>query len=152
MTADDDIALDDCREKVPMAWARTQQNLGVALRKLGTLERDTTQLHAAVEACQLALEEYEPETAPLEWTTAQADLGITLSVVGGFLEDGAVLERAVSVLNAALTIAKEGSYWGLTETIQDAIERAQSMHLSLTGADSAPANQNSRIEGRDRTH
>ncbi|BCF96939.1 hypothetical protein PPGU19_015080 [Paraburkholderia sp. PGU19] len=53
------------RERVPLDWAMTQSNLGVALLRLGERESGTTRLEEAVAACHAALTEYTYERVPL---------------------------------------------------------------------------------------
>ena len=55
------------RERVPLDWARTQVNLGVALRTLGERESGTARLEEAVVAYRAALEEWTRERVPLDW-------------------------------------------------------------------------------------
>ncbi|MBF0416504.1 MAG: hypothetical protein HQL79_12145 [Magnetococcales bacterium] len=43
------------RERVPLDWARTQNNLGAALQALGERENSTKKLEAAQSAFELAL-------------------------------------------------------------------------------------------------
>ena len=45
------------RERVPLEWAGTQNNLGTALKTLGERESGTAGLEAAVTAYRAALEE-----------------------------------------------------------------------------------------------
>ena len=45
------------RDRRPLDWALTQNNLGVALSDLGELEGDSERLEEAVEAYRSALEE-----------------------------------------------------------------------------------------------
>ncbi len=51
------------RERVPLDWAATQNNLGDALSTLGERERGTDRLTEAVNAYQAALDVFTPETA-----------------------------------------------------------------------------------------
>ena len=53
------------RERVPLDWAATQNNLGFALWKLGERERGTAKLEEAVAAYREALKEYTRERVPL---------------------------------------------------------------------------------------
>jgi hypothetical protein len=46
------------RERVPLDWAMTQNNLGTALRTLGARESGTARLEEAVAAYRAALQEY----------------------------------------------------------------------------------------------
>ena len=54
------------RERVPLAWALTQNNLGNALRILGEREGDTERLEEAAVAYRAALEEYTRQPSRLE--------------------------------------------------------------------------------------
>ena len=49
------------RERVPLGWARTQNNLGIALQELGDHQIDTSCLKEAVTAYRAALEELNRE-------------------------------------------------------------------------------------------
>ncbi len=49
------------RDKVPLQWATTQNNLGNALRTLGERESGTARLEEAVAAFRAALEEWTRE-------------------------------------------------------------------------------------------
>ena len=66
------------RERVPLDWARTQINLGIALGRLGERESGTARLEEAVAAYRAALEEKTRERVPLDWATTQNNLGLAL--------------------------------------------------------------------------
>jgi hypothetical protein len=55
------------RERVPLDWAMTQNNLGVALAALGKRELGTAHLEEAVKAYQNALLERTRDRVPLQW-------------------------------------------------------------------------------------
>ena len=55
------------RDRVPLDWAATQNNLGLALSKIGQLESGTARLEEAVTAYRAALEEFTRERVPLYW-------------------------------------------------------------------------------------
>ena len=55
------------RERVPLDWAMTQNNLGNALATLGERESGTARLEEAVAAYRAALEERTRERVPLDW-------------------------------------------------------------------------------------
>ena len=58
-------ALQECtRERVPLDWAMTQNNLGTALSTLGERENGTERLEEAVTAYRAALEEMTPKAHP----------------------------------------------------------------------------------------
>jgi hypothetical protein len=52
---------------VPLDWARTQNNLCIALGRLGERESGTMRLEEAVAACREALKERTRERVPLDW-------------------------------------------------------------------------------------
>ena len=66
------------RERVPLDWATTQNNLGNALAELGERESGTARLEEAVAAYREALKERTRERVPLDWATTQNNLGNAL--------------------------------------------------------------------------
>ena len=56
------------RERVPLDWAVTQNNLGAALATLGEREGATARLDKAVAAYRAALQEMTRERVPLDWS------------------------------------------------------------------------------------
>src|SRR5271157_5574501 len=70
------------RERVPLYWATTQNNLGLALGSLGEREGGTAQLEEAVAAYRAALEERTRERVPLDWAHTQNNLGLALLMLG----------------------------------------------------------------------
>ncbi len=63
------------RERVPLDWATTQNNLGDAFTSLGERESGTARLEEAVAAFRDALKERTRERVPLHWATTQNNLG-----------------------------------------------------------------------------
>jgi len=55
------------RDRVPLDWAKIQNNLGVALWTLGARESGTARLEEAVAAYRAALEEGTRDRVPLDW-------------------------------------------------------------------------------------
>ena len=90
------------RERVPLDWATTQNNLGNALSRLGERESGTAQLEEAVAAYRAALEEKTRERVPLDWAATQNNLGNALSTLGERESGTARLEEAVAAYRAAL--------------------------------------------------
>ena len=70
------------RERVPLYWATTQNNLGAALNALGERDSGTARLEEAVTAYRAALEERTRERVPLYWATTQDNLGTALWRLG----------------------------------------------------------------------
>ncbi len=90
------------RERVPLAWATTQNNLGNALSRIGERESGTDPLEQAVEAYQEALKEYTRERVPLDWAMTQNNLGNALSRIGERESGTDPLAQAVEAYQEAL--------------------------------------------------
>jgi tetratricopeptide (TPR) repeat protein len=90
------------RERVPLHWAATQNNLGIALRALGERERGTAKLEEAVAAYREALQENTRARVPLDWARNQMILGTALLALGVREEGTARLEETVAAYREAL--------------------------------------------------
>jgi len=90
------------RERVPLKWAVTQNNLGNALSSLGEREPGTERLEEAVEVYREALKERTRERVPLKWAVTQNNLGNALSSLGEREPGTERLEEAVSAYREAL--------------------------------------------------
>ena len=90
------------RDRVPLAWATTQNNLGNALQALGERESGTARLEEAVAAYRAALEESSRDRVPLDWAMTQSNIGTALSRLGERESGTARLEEAVAAYRAAL--------------------------------------------------
>lgn len=100
------------RERVPMDWVMTQNNLGAALSTLGKRENGTARLEEAVQAYRAALEESARERVPLHWAKMQNSLGLALSALGERESGIKRLEEAVQAFRAALDeSARERVRW-----------------------------------------
>ncbi len=82
------------RERVPLDWAATQNNLVVALWSLGERESGTARLDDAVAACREALKEYEARL-PEAWPNPRCDCGALLRDYALFMR------RCFAAANAA---------------------------------------------------
>jgi tetratricopeptide (TPR) repeat protein len=90
------------RERVPLDWAATQNNLGTALSTLGERESGTAKLDEAVVAYREALKERTRERVPLDWAATQNNLGTALSTLGERESGTAKLDEAVVAYREAL--------------------------------------------------
>ncbi len=93
---------DYTRERVPLQWAMTQNNLGNALCALGQRESGTDRLEEAVAAYKEALKEFIRERVPFWWAKTQNNLGTTLWRLGERETRTDRLEEAVTALGEAL--------------------------------------------------
>ncbi|MEC5323228.1 tetratricopeptide repeat protein [Aurantimonas sp. A3-2-R12] len=90
------------RDRMPLGWAGTQNNLGNTLAILGQRETGTERLEQAVNAFLAALEEYSRDRVPLDWARTQNNLGTALRSLGERESGTERLEQAVDAYNAAL--------------------------------------------------
>ena len=97
------------RDRVPLDWATTQNNLGNALRTLGERETGTERLEQAVAAYTRRSEERTRDRVPLDWATTQNNLGNALKPLGAREAGTARLEEAVAAWDASLTVT--ASVW-----------------------------------------
>jgi exonuclease VII small subunit len=87
---------------VPLDWAKTQMDLGLALGALGERESGTARLEEAVAAYREALQEYSRARVPLEWAMTQNNLGLALGLLGGRESGTARLDEAAAAFREAL--------------------------------------------------
>jgi tetratricopeptide (TPR) repeat protein len=92
------------RERAPLGWATTQNNLGNALARLGEREGGTDKLEQAVAAYRAALEERTRERAPLDWAMTQVNLGNALQSLGQRLRREDLLSEALQAVRQAQAI------------------------------------------------
>jgi tetratricopeptide (TPR) repeat protein len=76
-----DALKEQTRERVPLDWAMTQNNLGLALSTLGARESGTARLEEAVAAYRDALKEGTRERVPLRWAATQNSLETALRLL-----------------------------------------------------------------------
>ena len=91
---------ENTRERVPLAWAKTEINLGNALRTLGERETGTARLEEAVGAFHEALKENTRERVPLDWAKTQTGLGNTLRALGERDSEARLNDAVVAIRQA----------------------------------------------------
>lgn len=124
------------RDRVPLDWAMTQNNLGTALWTLGARESGTARLAEAVDAYRLALQEYTRDRVPLDWAGTQLNLGLALEVLANRRHDPAGMEAALAAMrNAADFFREDGvSYW-----LPIAEKNIRRMEAALAALQAGPA-------------
>ncbi len=90
------------RDKVPLLWAMTQNDLGNALSRLGERQSGTARLEEAIAAYREALKEVTRERMPLEFAATQNNLGLALWSFCERESGTARLEEAVAAYRVAL--------------------------------------------------
>ena len=66
------------RERVPLAWATTQMNLGTALARLGERDKRNGEARRGDHGLPRGAEERTRERVPLDWAGTQNNLGNAL--------------------------------------------------------------------------
>jgi tetratricopeptide (TPR) repeat protein len=90
------------RERVPLGWAATQNDLGNALKILGERQGSIWALEDAIAAIKQALLERTRDRVPLDWATTQNNLGNILVRLGERQGTIAPLEEAIAAFKQAL--------------------------------------------------
>ncbi|MEZ4668682.1 MAG: toll/interleukin-1 receptor domain-containing protein [Anaerolineae bacterium] len=89
-------------QAAPLAYAATQNNLGLAYADLAQIGEREANLNKAVAAYQAALQHYTPQAAPLAYAMTQNNLGIAYRDLAQLGEREANLHKAVAAYEAAL--------------------------------------------------
>jgi tetratricopeptide (TPR) repeat protein len=108
----------ETRASVPLEWAATENNLGLALEGLGELEVGTDHLRQAVTAYQCALLEYTRERDPLEWAEIENNRGVALRALGEREAGSDDLQEAAVACHLALlerTRERVPFEWAMTQ-------------------------------------
>jgi hypothetical protein len=103
-------ALQESRERVPLDWAMTQNNLGIALPTLGERESGTARLEEAVAAYRAALQEFTRERVPLQWAASLGSQGVALMVIADRANDAAGVETAVGQIETTCETLRWGGH------------------------------------------
>jgi tetratricopeptide (TPR) repeat protein len=75
------------RERSPLDWALTQNNLGTTLARLGEWQGSAGGLKEAIATFRAALEERTCERVPVDWAQTQENLGLALRALAERTDD-----------------------------------------------------------------
>src|SRR5262249_50596002 len=116
------------RDRVPLDWAMTQNNLGYVLWRLGEQENSVQELEEAVAAYREALKERLRERVPLDWAQTQTNLAYTLRSLGKRTGASNALEEALNALQGAWQVYQEAKMNQYDEAFQATVaELAQDL-------------------------
>ena len=102
--------LEYTRERAPLDWAMTQNNLGAALQTLGEREAGTGRLEEAVAAYRAALEERTRERAPLQWAMSLGNQGDVMVWLADRSRDLALARQAMTQIELAHDIFRAADH------------------------------------------
>jgi tetratricopeptide (TPR) repeat protein len=95
---------------VPLTWAQTQSNLGLALWRLGERESGTGNLEEAIIAYREALKEHTRERYALDWAETLGNEGIALMLLAERRQDTAMARTALNqIIQAVETMRNSGN-------------------------------------------
>jgi tetratricopeptide (TPR) repeat protein len=121
------------RERVPLDWATTQNNLGNAFQTLGLRENGIEKLEEAVEAYREALKEMTRERVSLQWAGTQNNLGNALKALGERENNQEYLKDALKAISSAWNVYKDGKMFQYSDDferrineIKESIEKMKS--------------------------
>ena len=121
------------RERVPLDWAATQNNLGAALETLGGRESGTARLEEAVAAYRAALEERTRERVPLDWAASLGSQGVAMILIADRTNDAALAETAVTQIETAYETLRDGGQARWAVFFQERLPNAQAIRDRLKG-------------------
>jgi tetratricopeptide (TPR) repeat protein len=121
------------RERVPLDWAATQNNLGTALRILGERESGTAKLDEAVAAYREALKEQTHERVPLDWARSFGNEGIALMHLAERRGDAVTAETALSQIATAFETLREGGHAPGAAYYENQLPNARALIARLRG-------------------
>jgi tetratricopeptide (TPR) repeat protein len=119
------------RERVPLDWAQTQNNLGNTFAMLGQREGGTARLEEAVAAYQVALEELMRERVPLDWAVTTGSQGRSLMLLAERGGDLSTAEQALSQITAALEVSRDAGHAPYTAYFAQRAVEAQALIARL---------------------
>jgi hypothetical protein len=114
-----------------------QNNLGLALSRLGERESGTTKLEEAVVAYREALREWTRERLPLNWATSFGNEGVALMLLAERRRDAAMAKTALSQINAAFETMRDGGHAPSAAYYERQLPRARALVARLGKARSA---------------
>src|SRR5262249_21366422 len=121
------------RERVPLQWAGTQNNLGTALHTLGERERGTARLEEAGAAHRAAPKEYTRERVLLDWAMSFGNEGVALMLLAERRRDAAMAKTALSQINAAFETKRDGGDAARAAYYEQQLPRARDLVARLRG-------------------
>src|SRR5262249_40281218 len=114
------------RERVPLDWAVTQSNLGLALKELGEQTGSATQLEEAAAACRAALSELTRERTPIQWARTLNTLGLVLRTIGSNESGTTSLNDAIVYFRSALDELSQSDDEYLTNIVRTNLKLIES--------------------------
>ena len=120
------------RDRVPLSWATTQNNLGTALSRLGVREGSAARLEEAISAYRLALEVRTRDRVPLDWAMTQNNLGAALRSLGKRKNESLLVEAAITAHEGALEVSQAADATASVEGVEANLDHARVLLSELS--------------------
>jgi tetratricopeptide (TPR) repeat protein len=108
-----------------------QNNLGIALFRLGERESGTGKLEEAIAAYREALKEHTPERYPLDWAETLGNEGLALVLLAERRQDAAMAGTALSQINKAIETMRSGGNAPSATFYEEQLPRARAIVARL---------------------
>ena len=105
-----DALLERTRERFPLDWAKTQNNLGLAYTNLASVRDKEVNLSKAIQSCKDALLELTHERFPLDWAMTQNNLGNAYGDLALVRDKEVNLSKAIQSYKDALHVYQESVF------------------------------------------
>ena len=110
---------------MPLDWAQTQNNLGLALEAVGERGSGMVQLEEAVAAYRAAVEEWTRDRVPVDWARTQMNLGTALAALGERTHSTEPLKEALFCFRQAEPVLQAAGMAQASEATDAMIGRVQ---------------------------
>ena len=110
-----------------------QNNLGIALFRLGEREGGTGKLEEAVAAYREALKEHTPERYPLDWAGTLGNEALALMLLAERRQDATMAAAALSQINKVVETMRNGGNGPSAAFYEQQLPRASALVARLRG-------------------
>jgi tetratricopeptide (TPR) repeat protein len=113
-------------KNLPVKYATTQNNLGIAYVNLAGVRDKESNIEKAINAYQEALKIYTVDRYPINYATTQNNLGNAYRNLAGVRDKESNLENAINAYQEALKIRTVDRYPIIYQQVKSNIEKARS--------------------------
>lgn len=126
------------RDRYPMDYAMTQNNLGVDYQRLARVERQAENCKMAIKACQEALEVYAIDRFPMDYAMTQNSLGNAYKTLAEVEHRGENCKLAIKAYQEALKVYTKQIFpeinRGVAKNLKNILEFCKETSITPTSA------------------
>ena len=120
------------RDRVPMDWAMSQNNLGRALCRWGERANNVAKLEQSIAAFDKALLERTRDRVPLDWATTRGNRAEAMALLAEHRGDLAFARLALDQLQEAEVILRDGGHEDFARYSATLIPKAEAVITRLS--------------------